>query len=69
MSPIRKLDQILMEETPSGCLLTIEDETGDAYQIIATEKQIKVILEDLADYIRDSAAEDALVEHEEMGDE
>jgi len=69
MSYNRKLDRVLLEETPSGCQLTIEDEDGDAYQIVATEKQIKILIEDFTRYLAQADEEGDLVDREEMGDE
>ncbi|MDP4006216.1 hypothetical protein [Methylobacterium sp. NEAU K] len=69
MSPIRKLDRVLTEEVSAGCQLTIEDENGEAYQIVATESQIKALIEDLSAYLSKAGTEDELVDHEEMGDE
>jgi hypothetical protein len=65
----RKLARVLIEEVPSGCLLTIEDENGEAYQIIATESEVEDLIQDLQAYLSRAGKEDDLVEREEMGDE
>jgi hypothetical protein len=69
MNSTRKLDRVLIEEVPAGCRLTIEDEDGETTQIVATEAQVKALIQDLRAYLSSASEEDELVYHEEMGDE